>query len=52
MAEQELLVRSIEQAQGNQARAASWLGISRNTLKAKLIQFGLYSRTNEDERAQ
>jgi len=52
MAEQELLVRSIEQAQGNQARAARWLGISRNTLKAKLIQFGLYSRTNGDELAQ
>jgi DNA-binding protein Fis len=42
MAERELFARAIQQAQGNQARAARWLGISRITMKAKLVQFGLH----------
>ncbi len=37
-----LLSRAIELAQGNQAKAARWLGISRLTLREKLIQFGLH----------
>jgi nitrogen regulation protein NR(I) len=41
-AERELFARAIQQAQGNQAKAARWLGISRITMKAKLIQFGLH----------
>ena len=41
-AERVLLGRAIEQAQGNQAQAARWLGISRLTLREKLIQFGLH----------
>lgn len=41
-AEREVFTRAIHQAQGNQARAARWLGISRITMKAKLIQFGLH----------
>ena len=41
-AERELFTRAINQAGGNQARAARWLGISRITMKAKLVQFGLY----------
>ena len=40
-AEHAIITRAIEQAQGNQAKAARWLGISRLTLRAKLIQFGL-----------
>ena len=28
---------------GNQAKAARWLGVTRVTMKAKLVQFGLYS---------
>ena len=40
--ERELCARAIEQAQGNQAKAARWLGISRVTMKAKLVQFGLH----------
>jgi len=40
--ERELFTRAIQQAQGNQAKAARWLGISRITMKAKLIQFGLH----------
>jgi DNA-binding NtrC family response regulator len=41
-AERELFMRAIKQAQGNQARAARWLGITRITMKAKLTQFGLH----------
>jgi nitrogen regulation protein NR(I) len=41
-AERELFTRAIHQAQGNQAKAARWLGISRITMKAKLVQFGLH----------
>jgi nitrogen regulation protein NR(I) len=43
-AERELFTRAIQQAQGNQAKAARWLGISRITMKAKLVQFGLHPR--------
>jgi DNA-binding NtrC family response regulator len=41
-AERELFARAIQQAHGNQAKAARWLGISRITMKAKLVQFGLH----------
>ncbi|MGA9453555.1 MAG: sigma 54-interacting transcriptional regulator [Verrucomicrobiia bacterium] len=41
-AERELFRRAIELAHGNQAKAARWLGISRITMKAKLVQFGLH----------
>ncbi len=41
-AERAIISRAIELAQGNQARAARWLGISRLTLREKLIQFGLH----------
>jgi len=37
-----LIGRAIEKSQGNQAQAARWLGISRLTLREKLIHFGLY----------
>jgi nitrogen regulation protein NR(I) len=40
--EHELFTRAIQQARGNQAKAARWLGISRITMKAKLVQFGLH----------
>ncbi|HEX9045762.1 MAG TPA: sigma-54 dependent transcriptional regulator [Verrucomicrobiae bacterium] len=42
MTDRILLRRAIERAQGNQAKAARWLGISRLTLREKLIQFGLH----------
>jgi nitrogen regulation protein NR(I) len=42
MVERELFKRAMEQAHGNQAKAARWLGISRITMKAKLVQFGLH----------
>jgi len=41
-AERVLMGRAIELAQGNQAQAARWLGISRLTLREKLIHFGLH----------
>ena len=41
-AERVLLGRAIELARGNQAQAARWLGISRLTLREKLIHFGLH----------
>ena len=39
-AERVLISRAIELANGNQARAARWLGISRLTMRKKLVQFG------------
>jgi DNA-binding NtrC family response regulator len=42
IADRILLQKAITQARGNQARAARWLGISRLTLREKLIQFGLH----------
>ena len=40
--ERELFSRAILQAEGNQAKAARWLGVSRITMKAKLVQYGLH----------
>ena len=48
MAERELFTRAIRQAEGNQAKAARWLGISRITMKAKLMQFGLHPDQNTE----
>ena len=47
-AERELFARAIEQAQGNQAKAARWLGVTRVTMKAKLVQFGLHPLESEN----
>ena len=47
-AERELFTRAIQQAQGNQAKAARWLGISRITMKAKLVQFGLHPSQDQE----
>jgi nitrogen regulation protein NR(I) len=41
-AERELFSQAIELAQGNQAKAARWVGVSRLTMREKLIQFGLH----------
>ncbi|PWU08864.1 MAG: Fis family transcriptional regulator [Verrucomicrobia bacterium] len=46
-AEREVFARAIKQAQGNQAKAARWLGVSRVTMKAKLTQFGLHPAQEE-----
>ena len=41
-ADRELFSQAIKLAQGNQAKAARWLGVSRITMREKLIQFGLH----------
>jgi nitrogen regulation protein NR(I) len=41
-ADRVLFERAMEMAKGNQAKVARWLGISRLTLREKLIQFGLH----------
>jgi nitrogen regulation protein NR(I) len=41
--ERELYTRAIELAEGNQAKAARWLGVTRTTMREKLIRFGLRS---------
>jgi two-component system nitrogen regulation response regulator GlnG len=47
-AERELFTRAIQQAHGNQALAARWLCVSRNTMKAKLVHFGLFPRESRE----
>jgi len=38
--ERELFTRAIHLAQGNQAKAARWLGVTRTTMREKLTHFG------------
>jgi Fis family transcriptional regulator, factor for inversion stimulation protein len=40
-AERPLLEVVLRQAQGNQSKAADWLGINRNTLRRKLLEHKL-----------
>ena len=47
-AERELFRQAIELAHGNQAKAARWLGVSRITMKAKLVQFGFHPGTDNE----
>jgi nitrogen regulation protein NR(I) len=46
--ERELFTRAYQQAQGNQAKIARWLGITRITVRAKLIHFGLHQVRDQD----
>jgi DNA-binding NtrC family response regulator len=46
-AEREILTQSILLAEGNQAKAARWLGLSRLTLREKLKQLGLHPNPTE-----
>jgi nitrogen regulation protein NR(I) len=39
--ERELFTRAIQLANGNQAKAARWLGVTRTTMREKLNRFGL-----------
>jgi len=45
--EPELFKQAIELAQGNQSKAARWLGVSRMKIRERLIQFGLDPRCEE-----
>ena len=51
--ERELFTRAIQMAKGNQAKAARWLGVTRTTMREKLIHFGQHpgaaEGTNEKE---
>ena len=40
--DRELFTQAIQLAQGNQAKAARWLGVSRLTMREKLTQFGIH----------
>ncbi|MBI2949776.1 MAG: sigma-54-dependent Fis family transcriptional regulator [Verrucomicrobia bacterium] len=40
--ERELFTQAIQLARGNQAKAARWLGVTRTTMREKLIHFGLH----------
>lgn len=40
--ERQLFSRAIQMAGGNQAKAARWLGVSRTTMREKLVHFGLH----------
>ncbi len=46
-AEREILTQAITLAEGNQAKAARWLGLSRFTLREKLKQLGLHPGSTE-----
>lgn len=39
--EKPMLEVVMERAGGNQSKAAQWLGLNRNTLRKKLLQYGL-----------
>jgi DNA-binding NtrC family response regulator len=49
-AECEILTQAITLAQGNQAKAARWLGLSRFTLREKLKYLGLHPESTEARR--
>jgi nitrogen regulation protein NR(I) len=51
-AEREVLAQAITLAEGNQAKAARWLGLSRLTLREKLIALGLHPRPRSDNTTQ
>ena len=42
--EREMYAQAIQLAQGNQARAAKWLGVSRPTMREKLTMYGLHAK--------
>jgi len=48
-AEREILKQAITLAEGNQAKAARWLGLSRLTLREKLKQLGLHPSSTDAE---
>ncbi|MGH7971925.1 MAG: helix-turn-helix domain-containing protein, partial [Limisphaerales bacterium] len=47
-AEREILTQAITLAEGNQAKAARWLGLSRLTLREKLKHLGLHPGAADD----
>jgi len=49
--EPELFAQAIRLAQGNQAKAARWLGITRLKMHEKLVQFGLHPSRSDNSGA-
>jgi DNA-binding NtrC family response regulator len=47
--EPELFTQAIRLAQGNQAKAARWLGVTRLKMREKLIQLGLHTSRDTSE---
>ncbi|HEY5953138.1 MAG TPA: helix-turn-helix domain-containing protein [Terrimicrobiaceae bacterium] len=47
IAERELFTQAIQLASGSQAKAARWLGVSRITMREKLIRLGLHPGRDE-----
>lgn len=47
--ERELFTQAIQLALGNQAKAARWLGVTRTTMREKLLHFGLHPARDKDE---
>ncbi len=47
-AEREIISQAIRLAEGNQAKAARWLGLSRFTLRERLKQLGLYQAPGDE----
>jgi DNA-binding protein Fis len=43
-AERELYSQAIRLAEGDQSKAAKWLGVSRPTIGEKLLRYGLHPR--------
>jgi DNA-binding NtrC family response regulator len=41
-AERELYGQAIQLAEGDQSKAAKWLGVSRPTMREKLLRYGLH----------
>jgi nitrogen regulation protein NR(I) len=50
-AEREILTQAISAAEGNQSKAARWLGLSRLTLREKLTALGLHPHQRSDDTA-
>jgi DNA-binding NtrC family response regulator len=47
-AERELYSQAIQLAGGDQSKAAKWLGVSRPTMREKLLRYGLHPRHKSD----
>jgi DNA-binding protein Fis len=50
--EADLFRQSIQLAQGNQAKAARWLGVTRLKMREKLIELGLHPRSAVSEEGE
>ena len=49
--EYELYSQAIQLAGGDQSKAAKWLGVSRPTIREKLVRYGLHPSHGLDDKA-